>query len=271
MWTSKDIYYISDSTGIMITNLGQALTCQFPAINFHEERFPYIRTVEEAKKTLDYILDKSQGRRPIIFSTIMDNEVRDLFRASEVEFFDAFDFFLEPLEECLEARALRVPGFSRHFDDVHMAKRVEAIHYTMDHDDGTRPEEFDEAELILVGVSRAGKTPVSVYLATHMGIKVANFPLTNEYLNKSRLPEGVKRNRKKAVGLTSTPEVLKNMREKRYPGSDYASISTCRNELSLAEVIFKQNNIPTISTAGKSIEEMATQVCQEIGIARKIS
>ncbi len=270
MWTSKDIYYISDSTGIMITNLGQALICQFPEVNFHEERFPYIRTVEEARKTLEYILDKSRGRRPIIFSTIMDNEVRDVFRASEVEFFDAFDFFLEPLEDCLEAKALRVPGFSRHFDDVHMARRVEAIHYTLDHDDGTRPYEFDEAEVILVGVSRSGKTPVSVYLATQMGLKVANYPLTNEYLNKSRLPEEVRRNRKKALGLTTTPELLKNMREKRYPGSDYAAIATCRRELSLAEIIFKQNDIPIISTAGKSIEEMATQVSQEMGLARKI-
>ena len=271
MWNSKDIYYISDSTGIMITNLGQALICQFPEINFHEECFPYIRTVEEARKTLDYILEKSRGRRPIIFSTIMDNEVRDVFRASEVEFFDAFDYFLEPLEECLEAKALRVPGFSRHFDDVHMARRVEAIHYTLDHDDGARPEEFDEAEVILLGVSRAGKTPVSVYLATHMGIKVANFPLTTEYLNSSRLPEGVRRNIEKAVGLTTTPEILKNMREKRYPGSDYASLTTCRTELSLAEVIFRQHNIPVVSTAGKSIEEMATQVTQEMGLARKVS
>ncbi len=270
MWTSKDIYYISDSTGIMITNLGQALVCQFPEINFNEEQFPYIRTKEEAEKTLSYILEKSRGRRPIIFSTIMDNKVRDIFRASEVEFFDAFDFFLEPLEECLEAKALRVPGFSRHFDDVHMARRVEAIHYTLDHDDGTRTEELNEAEVILVGVSRSGKTPVSVYMATHMGLKVANFPLTNEYLHKSHIHTDVRRNLKKAIGLTTTPELLKNMREKRYPGSDYASISTCRAELSLAEIIFKQNNIPIISTAGKSIEEMATQVSQEMGLARKI-
>ena len=270
MWTSKDIYYISDSTGILITNLGQALICQFPEINFHEEFFPYIRTREEARKTLAYILERSRGRRPIIFSTIVDNEVREVFRAPEVEFFDAFDYFLEPLEECLEAKALRVPGFSRHFDDVHMARRVEAIHYTLDHDDGTRPEEFDEAEVILLGVSRAGKTPVSVYLATHKGIKVANFPLTSEYLNNSRLPDGVRRNLDKAVGLTTTPEVLKNMREKRYPGSDYASLSTCRSEISLAEVLFRQHRIPVVSTAGKSIEEMATQVIQEMGMARKV-
>jgi len=269
MWKSKDIYYISDSTGILITNLGQALICQFPEISFHEEKFPYVKSVEDAQRTMAYILKQSLGRRPIVFSTIMNLEVRDVFRSADVEFFDAFDFFLDPLETCLEARALRVPGFSRHSDDVTMSKRVEAIHYCLDHDDGIKEEEFDEADVILLGVSRAGKTPVSVYLATQMGLKAANFPLTTEYLSRHKLPESVTRNVKRAVGLTTTPELLRGIREKRYPDSRYASLTTCIDELQQAEQIFQRNRVPLVSSAGKSIEEIATQVTQEIGLAKK--
>ncbi|MCK4839139.1 MAG: pyruvate, phosphate dikinase/phosphoenolpyruvate synthase regulator [Desulfobulbaceae bacterium] len=269
MWKSKEIYYISDSTGILITNLGESLLCQFPAINFHEEKFPYVKTLKDARQTLKYILDQSRGRRPIIFSSIMDTEVRDVFRSPEVEFFDAFDFFLEPLETCLEAKALRVPGFSRRDDDVKRAKRVDAIHYCLDHDDGTKENEFDQADVILLGVSRAGKTPVSVYLATQLGLKAANFPLTVEYLSKLQMPGSVVRNIKRAVALTTTPEMLQRIREKRYPNSTYAKITTCIDELQQAEQIYRRHHVPMISSAGKSIEEIATQVSQEIGLAKK--
>ncbi|MBU0674787.1 MAG: pyruvate, phosphate dikinase/phosphoenolpyruvate synthase regulator [Proteobacteria bacterium] len=269
MWKSKDIYYISDSTGILITNLGQSLICQFPEISFHEEKFPYVKTVKDAEKTLQYIHDKSLGRRPIIFSTIMNQDVRNVFRTPEIEFFDVFDFLLEPLETCLEAKALRVPGFSRHTDDVTMNRRVEAIHYCLDHDDGVRSDEFDDADVILLGVSRAGKTPVSVYLATQMGLKSANFPLTSEYLSNFRLPDSVVRNRRRAIGLTTSPEILRGMREKRYPDSRYAKMATCTTELDQADQIFRQHHIPQVSTAGKSIEEIATQVAQELGLAKK--
>lgn len=269
MWSSKDVYYISDSTGILATNLGQALICQFPEINFHEETFPFVLGIEEAKKTLAYILKQSTGRRPIIFSTIMDPQIREIFNSPEVELFDAFEIFMERLENTLEAKALRVPGFSRHIDNVTMAKRVEAIHYCLEHDDGVKPNEFDEADVILIGVSRAGKTPVSVYLATQMGLKSANFPLTSEYLKKYRLPEGVERSKHRAVALTTTPELLSNVRQKRYPGSDYAKLTTCIEELEQAERIYKKNHIPIISSAGKSIEEIATQVSQELGLSKK--
>jgi len=269
MWSSKDVYYISDSTGILATNLGQALICQFPEINFHEEKFPFVLNKEEAKKILDYILKKSSGRRPLIFSTIMTKEIRAVFDSPEVELFDAFEFFMTRLEDCLEAKALGVPGFSRHIDNLTMAKRVEAIHYCLEHDDGVNIHELDEAEVILLGVSRSGKTPVSVYLATQMGMKSANFPLTSEYLSAYTLPEEIIKNRKRAIGLTTTPEVLHSVREKRYADSNYAKRSTCREEIQTAETIFHNHQIPIVSTAGKSIEEVATQVSQELGLSKK--
>ena len=269
MWNSKDVYFVSDSTGILATNLGHAMLRQFPEISFHEEKFPFVLTKEEARKTVAYILKQSRGRRPLIFSTIMNDEVRAIFDHPEVELFDAFAAFMEPLETCLEAKALRVPGFSRHVDNISMAKRVEAIHYCLEHDDGIREDEVDEADVILLGVSRTGKTPVSVYLATQLGLKAANLPLTKEILSQYRLPEPIRRNSKRAVGLTTTPELLHNVREQRYADSTYARLATCLEELHQAEQIFRNHNIPIISTAGKSIEETATQVTQELGFSKK--
>ncbi len=269
MWKSKDVYYVSDSTGILATNLGQALICQFPEINFYEEKFPFIQNVKEARETISHIRKQSGGRRPLIFSTIMDNRVRKIFETPEVEFFDVFDFFLGRLESVLEAKALRVPGFSHHIDDVGMVKRVEAIHFCLGHDDGTKIDEFDEAEIILLGVSRVGKTPVCVYLASQMGFKSANFPLTSEYLDHFRLPEGIAPNMKRVVGLTTTAELLHSARGKRYPESNYANKVTCLDEIQKAQQIFKKYNIPVINSAGKSIEETATQVIHQLGLSRK--
>jgi regulator of PEP synthase PpsR (kinase-PPPase family) len=269
MWSSKDVYYISDSSGILVTNLGQALICQFPGVNFYEEKFPFIRTVAEARKTMEHIMERSGGRRPIIFSTVLDPEVRAVFDSPEVEYFEAYGRFLERLETCLETRAVREPGFARHPSDVTMNKRVEAIHYCLAHDDGTKISEYDEADVILLGVSRTGKTPVSVYLATHLGLKSANFPLTTEYLNSYRVPEMIRQNLSRVVALTTSPEHLHSAREKRYHGSRYARLSTCVEELKQAEQIYMKSHIPIVSSAGKSIEEIAAQVMQELGISKK--
>ena len=269
MWSSKDVYYISDSTGILVTNLGQALICQFPGVNFSEEKFPFIRTVAEAKKTMNHIMERSGGRRPIIFSTILDPEIRVVFDIPEVEYFEAYGLFLERLETCLETQAVREPGFARNPSDVTMTKRVEAIHFCLAHDDGTKVSEYDEADVILLGVSRAGKTPVAVYLATQMGLKSANFPLTVEYLNSYRMPEMIRQNLNRVVALTTSPEQLRSAREKRYPGSRYARLSTCIEELKQAEQIYLKSHVPIVSSAGKSIEETATQVIQEMGISKK--
>lgn len=268
MKTSKDIYYISDGTGILANNLGKALICQFPEINFNEEKFPFITTVATAKKIMDYIMKRSAGRRPIIFSTIIKQETISIFNVPEVEFFDAYAFFLERLENCLDAKAMRVPGASRKVTGMDIDRRVEAIHYCMEHDDGAKTSEYDIADVIILGVSRAGKTPISVYMASQMGMKTANFPLTDKFLSKYYLPNGIVRNLKRSAGLTTIPEFLHSVREKRYPGSNYARLATCRDEIKRAEQIFQKYHIPVISSAGKSIEEMATQVTQELNLSK---
>lgn len=264
MWTSKDVYYISDGTAILANNIGKSLICQFPEIKFREEKFPFITTVASAKKIMGYILKKSAGGRPLIFSTIISLETIAVFNVPEVEFFDAYVFFLKKLENCLDAKALWIPGVSRKVTDMDIDRRVEAIHYSLEHDDGTKISEYDMADAIILGVSRAGKTPISVYMASQIGLKTANFPLTNEFFSEYRLPDEILRNLRRAVGLTTTPDFLHNVRTKRYPNSNYAKFTTCNAEIKQAEQIFQKYNIPVISSAGKSIEEMATQVTQEL-------
>ncbi len=268
MWHAKDVYYLSGSTGILAEDLGKSLLCQFPEISFNTEKFPFIRTEEDARKALERILSRSTGRYPLVFSTIMNKELIAILDVPEVEFFNICDDYLVHLENILEAKPLRESGFSRHLDDSTMANRVNAIQYCIAHDDGTRLKDYDEAEVILLGVSRSGKTPISVYLATQMGIKAANYPLVAEDLDSYRLPSAIVRNKARAIGLSTTPENLHFVREKRYSDSSYASLSTCSGELNQANQIFLNYNIPIIVSDGRSIEETATQVAQQLSLKR---
>lgn len=268
MWHSKDVYYLSGSTGILAEDLGKSLLCQFPEISFNAEKIPFITTKEDARKAINYILSRSTGRFPLVFSTIMNQELLTILDISEVEFFNVYDKHLERLEEVLEARPIRISGTSRHLDDATMADRVSAIQYCISHDDGARLNDYDEAEVILLGVSRSGKTPISVYLATQMGIKAANYPLVAEDLDHYRLPSAIIRNKSRAIGLTTTPKTLHFVREKRYKGSSYAQINTCTAELNQAQQIFLNHNIPIIVSDGRSIEETATQVAQQLALKR---
>lgn len=264
MWNSKDVYYVSDSIGILVANMGKSLLCQFPEVNFHEENFPLVRTAEEAEEILRKIIETSGGRSPLIFTTIVDPAIRKIFDHPEVEFFDLFGPFLDRLEKSLECKALHLAGYFRQPDEMTANKRVEAIHYCLEHDDGTKSDEYNEADVIILGVSRAGKTPVSVYLATQLGYKTANFPLTSEYLEHYQLPQAILPHLHKAVAITTSAGTLAKIRQKRYPDSNYASIATCREEIQKAEQIYQSFQIPTISSNGKSIEELATQITKMI-------
>lgn len=268
MWNAKDVYYVSDSTALLTEDMARSMLCQFPEISFNEEKIPFVRTVNDAKKALKLIRKQSSALQPLVFCTIMDAEVRAVFDVAEVEMLDLYGGFLNSLETALEAKALREPGYFRHGDTSQIDKRVEAIHYSMEHDDGKKTGGYDQADIILIGVSRSGKTPVSVYLATHMGIKAANFPLTADHLDNYELPADIVRNRSKTVGLTTSPQYLHRIREKRYPGSRYAGVPTCTNELRQAEQLCLQHSIKTLNTEGKSIEEISVQVTQLIGISK---
>ena len=271
MWNIKDVYYVSDSTAIIAEDIGKSLICQFPDISLNEEKIPFVRSKAEAKQAIAHILEQSAGLLPIVFCTIKNKEARDLLDVAEVEMMDLYGGFLHKLERTLETKALPDPCYFRKgFDlDNQTAQRVDAIHYSLEHDDGQKTRQYDEADIILVGVSRSGKTPVSIYLASHMGLKTANFPLTPDHLNEYKMPGDIVRNSKKTVGLTIFPQTLHKIRERRFPNSTYAKLSTCTTELQQMEQLCMQHAIRTIQSDFRSIEELSVQVTQLLGISKK--
>jgi regulator of PEP synthase PpsR (kinase-PPPase family) len=269
MWNVKDVYYISDSTALLAEEIGQSLLCQFPEIGFHEEKIPFVRDKREAELALARIMKQSGGLQPLIFCTIMEAEVRQVFDTAEVEMVDLYGSFLARLENVLEAKALHQPGFYRNRDDAKTERQVEAIRYTLDHDDGKKTEGYDQADIILIGVSRTGKTPVCAYIATHMGLKAANFPMTADHLGAYELPADIIRNKARTVGLTVTPQFLHRIREERYRGSKYAQLATCKAELQQAEQLYMQHGIQIVHTEGRSIEELSAKVTNLPGIRKK--
>ena len=269
MTKSKDVYYVSGSTAILAEDMGKALLAQFKGTRFREEKIPFVHTSDDARKALAHILQQSEDSQPLVFCTIMDQETRDVFDCPQVLFFDIFLNTLELLEKALGSKAMREPGYSRHFTISRMDKRVDAIHFSLEHDDGIRTAEYDQADIILVGVSRSGKTPVSIYIATHMELKAANFPLTADHLDQYELPKDIVRNRQSVVGLTSSPSYLHAIREKRYAGSTYASLANCTRELQQARQLFQRHNIKVLNVEDRSIEEIAVQAIQAIGLSKK--
>lgn len=268
MWHSKDVYYISGSTGILAEDLGKSLLCQFPEISFNTEKIPFIQSKEDARAALEHIQSQSTGRFPLIFSTLMNPDLIKILDIPGFEFFNICDSYLRELEVMLEAKPIRISGTARHLDDSTMAKRVTAIQYSISHDDGSRLKDYDDAEVILLGVSRSGKTPISIYLATQMGIKAANYPLVEEDLNSLSLPAAIVKNKKKVIGLSTTAKNLHYVRQQRYRDSQYAELQTCTKELGQANQIFLRYDMPVIFSDGRSIEETATQVIQKLSLSR---
>jgi len=148
--------------------------------------------------------------------------------------------------------------------------RMEAINFTQSHDDGAATRDLSKAQVILVGVSRCGKTPTSLYLALQFGVRAANFPLTPDDFADKKLPSSVLPFRDKLFGLTIHPERLREIREERRPGSKYAALESCRYEVREAEAMMHRENIPLLDTSSKSIEEIATTIMHRARLARHI-
>lgn len=213
---------------------------------------------------VDKILIQSENNSPIVISSLLSDSLNSVFNRPELHLITIFDQFLNRLEKILQTPPIRKPGTSRIQDDTTLANRVSAIHYSITHDDGSGTKEYDDAELIIIGVSRSGKTPVSVFIATQLGVKTANHPLIDKDLDNCHLPIAITRNLHKVICLTSNPKTLHKFRENRFPGSRYALLATCKNELRKASRIYKKYNLPVVHSGGSSIEETAMQVMHEL-------
>ena len=269
----RTVFVVSDGTGITAEMLGHSLLTQFEGIDVQQITIPFVDSLAMAAECVARVRAAAShdAARPIIFSTLVDAEVRDAVRAADVYMLDFFEMFLDPLEAELGVRSTHTVGRSHSaFDKKGYSNRIEAVNFAMAHDDGVSSREFDKADVILVGVSRSGKTPTSLYLALQFGIKAANYPLIPEDFERNDLPKPLYPYRNKLYGLSIHAERLREIRNERRPDSQYSNIDNCRREVEQAENLMRREGIRWVNSTTKSIEEIATTIAQEFKLFRNV-
>jgi len=269
----RTVFFVSDGTGITAQMLGHSLLTQFEGVDFDQITLPFIDSVDKAEECLERIERESlRGNgQPIVFSTLVNGDVREVVRRANALFVDFFEAFIGPLESGLGIRSSHTIGRSHSaMDKQEYKQRIEAVNFAMAHDDGASHRELGDADVILVGVSRSGKTPTSLYLALQFGVKAANYPLIPEDFDRRALPEALRSYKAKLYGLTIAPERLHEIRRERRPGSQYADPANCRYEIEQAEALMKRESIRSINSTAKSIEEIATTILRELRIERHV-
>ena len=262
----RTVFFVSDGTGITAETFGHAVLSQFE-MRFRQIRLPFIDTIEKAHEAARRIneLALTTNERPIVFSTLVKHDLSSVIRAAQGMHMDLFQTFVAPLEQELSVKSTHTIGRIHNVVDTEEYKnRIEAINFSLAHDDGQSHKNLADADVILVGVSRSGKTPTSLYLAMQYGIKAANYPLIPDDFERGRLPSALPQFKHKLFGLTITPERLAEIRNERRAGSKYASIENCRYEVNEAETLMRREGIRWLSSTTKSIEEISTTILQEI-------
>ncbi|AZP13722.1 posphoenolpyruvate synthetase regulatory kinase/phosphorylase PpsR [Undibacterium parvum] len=263
---NRTVFFVSDGTGITAETFGHSVLTQFD-LKFKQIRLPFIDTLDKAHEAARKINDafNAEGSRPIVFSTLVQVELADVVFKSKGMHMDLIQTFVAPLEQELGVKSTHTVGRSHNITDSEEYKnRIEAINFSLAHDDGQSNKNLSTADVILVGVSRSGKTPTSLYLAMQYGIKAANYPLIPDDFERGRLPSALPEFRAKMFGLSIAPERLSEIRNERRPGSKYAALENCRYEVNEAEAMMKREGIRWLSSTTKSIEEIATTILQEI-------
>ena len=266
----RPVFYVSDGTGITVETIGHSLLTQFVGFSFVTDRISFVDDLDKARAAADRIRDAGlrHESRPIVIHSNVDPEISGVLAESGALTLDVFAPFIHPME--LELGALRQSRIGQahgmvDFDTYH--RRINAMNFALTHDDGMSVN-YDEADLILVGVSRAGKTPTCVYLALQFGVRAANYPLTEEDLEHDRLPPRLRPHRSKLFGLTIDPVRLQQIRQERRANSRYSQLETCQREVVAAEKLFRAERIPALSTTNTSIEEISSKVLSTLGIQR---
>jgi hypothetical protein len=250
------VFFVSDHTGVTAEAVGRSLLSQFSELEYKTQTVPFVDTPERVEALRNRVRTAMPA---LIVSTLTDQNIRARLRDCEAPVFDVFDAFSAPLAAWLGMAPTAASGHTHGMGNSYHA-RIDAVNFALAVDDGLKPERLGEADLILVGVSRAGKTPVSLYLALQYGKKAANYPLTPEDLGAAVLPEVLLRHREKLRGLTLSPERLAQIRNERLPGSRYASLENCRSEIQAAESMLATSGVPVIDSTRRSVEEIAALI-----------
>ena len=268
---ARQVFFVSNGTAITAETLGHSLLAQFPSQNFRTKTIPFINTEDKALAVRDEI---DQGinplnELPIVIATMADPELKKIVGESKALILDPFSDFLPRLEKILDVESSNLGGISHRISNSSLYEsRIDAIDFSLIHDDGGKTRNYDESDIILIGVSRTGKTPSCLYLALQFGLKAANYPITEEDMDSDNLPEPIRPFKDRLYGLTTDANRLVNIRQERRPNSRYSSIEQCRFELRAAEEMYHRHNIRYLNTTTMSVEEIAARILEDTGLHR---
>ena len=269
----RTVFFISDQTGVTAETLGHSLLTQFAGLEFRQVTVPFVDSearAEELARKIDAAAEKDQSR-PIVFSSLVHVHLREIIRRSQGLYLDIFDAFVHTLEGELQATASREAGRAHGVSNTETyMKRIEATNFALANDDGGMTRDYEQADVILIGVSRSGKTPTCLYLALQYGIYAANFPLTDDEFESGTLPDKLMSYRRKLFGLTITPKRLQQIRRERRAAGRYASAQQVNFELRAAERLFQRYRIPYVDTTEFSVEEIASRILETTGVERRV-
>ena len=269
----RSVFFISDGTAITSETLGRSILSQFPSVPFETRVIPYVDTLDRADEAVNQInlAHQRDGVKPLVFDTIVDPVIRERINGADAFNLDIYEGLISKIADEIKVQPAPHTGHAHgDVDSENYKSRIDAVHFALDNDDGARTTHYDAADIILIGVSRSGKTPTSLYLALQFGIRVANYPLTEDDLYENSLPKALKPYRDKLFGLVIDTDRLVKIRNERRAGSRYASYQQCQQELRAIQGIYISQGIPNIDVSTMSIEEIATRILQMTGLKRRI-
>jgi len=269
----RAVFFLSDQTGVTAEALGHGLITQFASQDFRQVTLPFIDSEDKARAAVRTINEAGQRSplKPVVFSTLVHPDLRAIVKESKGIHLDLFDAFLGMLADELDEAPTYVSGGAHGMSDSETyMKRIEATNFALANDDGGISRDYDVADVILIGVSRSGKTPTCLYLALQYGVYAANYPLTDDELEDGTLPDFLLKQKQKLFGLTIAPQRLQEIRKERRSMGNYSSPQQVSFELREAEKIFRRYGIPYVDTTKFSIEEISSRILDSAGVERRV-
>jgi [pyruvate, water dikinase]-phosphate phosphotransferase / [pyruvate, water dikinase] kinase len=266
----RTAFFISDGTGITAETLGHSLLTQFENISFEQVALPYINSLQKAEEAVA-LINACEDQQPLLFTTLINPDIRAVIGTSKGLLLDFLETFLEPLENTLQMKSSHRIGRTHGMQDYQAYKaRIDAVNYALNNDDGANIHNYAKADLIIIGVSRCGKTPTCLYLALQFGIFVANYPFTEDDMDHLRLPSFLEQHRAKLFGLRIDAQHLQAVRQERRANSQYATLAQCQKEIRLVNELFDIEKIPWVNTSSRSIEEISTTILARMNLKRRL-
>jgi len=265
--SNRTVFFVSESTGITAETMGHSLLSQFPHLDFTYLNRPYVNTIYKAKELVKEIakVSKQQGFKPLVFATMPELDVNSILENADCHYYEIFENYLDKIGHDLHTTPTRESGLSHGLvNEKTYDARIEALNFTLKHDDAMLLKTLGEADVIIVGVSRSGKTPTSLYLALKYGIKAANYPITDSDFDKHALPDVLLENRDKLFATTIEANRLREIREKRRPASKYAALNNCISEIKNAQQLYDKYDLNPMDVTHQSIEELSAQIVRKL-------